>query len=228
VLAVTLIISGLPYPSAGAATVGEIVNQVSLESYTDYLQNELFTHDGAERCFGSQHDLARERITELFESFGLETYLYPFAYQDTTCYNVVSVHRGVSCPDEIYVLGAHYDTVEGTPGAWDNASGVAGVLESARVLSQHAFEGTIVFIAFDREEPGLFGSAAYVNDHMLDRIHGMINLDSIAWQAYDPEHPEYNKVSILYHLTQTPLINGLTVTRSRQTPSRVWHGALEV
>ena len=209
VLLIYLIVMGLPCEAVYAATVVDLVEQVSMDSYTDYLQNELYTHDGDERCFGPQHDLAQQRIRELFESFDLETRLHPFEYQGTTCYNVVGVHRGVSCPDEIYVLGAHYDSVAGAPGAWDNASGVAGVLESARVLSQHAFEGTIVFIAFDREEQGLFGSAAYVNDHIQDRIHGMINIDSIAWQAYGPEHPDYNKIHIAYSFTQTDLIDEL-------------------
>lgn len=194
VLASLLIMGGLSYESAPAADVDEIVGQVSKESYTNYLQNDLYTHDGDDRCFGPQHDLAQQRIRELFESFGLETNLHPFEYGGTTCYNVVGVHRGISCPDEIYVLGAHYDSVAGSPGALDDASGVAGVLESARVLSQHAFEGTIVFIAFDREEQGLKGSAAYVNDHIGDHIHGMLNLELIARPACGPEHPKHNKI----------------------------------
>jgi hypothetical protein len=208
-LAVLLIIADLSYEFASAATVAEVVEQVSAESYTNYLRNDLYTHDGDERYFGPQHDLAQQRIVELFESFGLETSLHPFAYGETTCYNVVGVHRGISCPNEIYVLGAHYDTVEGSPGAWDNGSGVAGILESARVLSQHVFEGTIVFIAFDREEQSSYGSAAYVNDHIEDRIHGMINLDAIAWQAYGPDHPDCNKISLCYPSIPTGLIDGL-------------------
>ena len=180
VLTVFLILSNLFTEFISAVTVEDVVDQVSKESYTNYLQNELYTHDGDERCFGPQHDLARQRIKELFESFGLETSLHPFEYQETTYYNVVGVHRGISCPTEIYVLGAHYDSVEGAPGAMDNGSGVAGLLESARVLSQYAFEGTIVFIAFDREEQGLQGSRAYANDHIGDHIHGMLNLDCIA------------------------------------------------
>ncbi|MCP4608884.1 MAG: M28 family peptidase [Planctomycetes bacterium] len=176
----------------------------------NYLLNDLYTHDGDERCFGPQHDLAQQRIRELFESFGLETSLHPFEYSaEIFYYNVVGVHQGISCPNEIYVLGAHYDSAAGSPGAWDNASGVAAVLEVARVLSQHAFEATIVFIAFDREEQGSFGSAAYVNDHINDRIHGMINLDAIAWRAYGPEHPNYNKISLFYASEPTRLINDL-------------------
>ncbi len=208
-LAVCLIIAGLSYEFASGATVAEVVEQVSTESYTNYLQNDLYTHDGDERCFGPQHDLAQQRIRELFESFGLETSLHPFEYIESTFYNVVGVHRGISCPNEIYVLGAHYDSVEGSPGAWDNGSGVAGILESARVLSQHAFEATIVFIAFDREEQVSYGSAAYVNDHINERIHGMINLDCIAWQAYGPEHQDYNKIGLRYASIPTRLIDDL-------------------
>jgi hypothetical protein len=196
VLTVFIIIANLFSGFTSAANVAEIVDQVSKESYTDYLRNDLYTHDGDERCFGLQHDLAQQRIRELFESFGLETSLHPFEYKETTCYNVVGVHRGVSCPNEIYILGAHYDSYEGSPGAMDNGSGVAGLLESARVLSQHAFEGTIVFIAFDREEQGLQGSRAYAYDHIGDHIHGMLNLDCIAPLACGPEHPGYNRIRL--------------------------------
>ncbi len=206
------------YESAPAADVAEVVGQVSKESYTNYLRNDLYTHDGDERCFGPQHDLAQQRIRELFESFGLETSLHPFEYQETTCYNVVGVHRGISCPTEIYVLGAHYDAVEGSPGAMDNGSGVAGLLESARVLSQHAFEGTIVFIAFDREEQGLKGSAAYANDHIGDHIHGMLNLDCIAPQACGPEHPNYNKIGLTTYTSRpTRLLDDLATAVESHT-----------
>ncbi len=200
VLAVLLIIANLFSGFASAATVAEVVGQISRESYTNYLREELYTHDGDERCFGPQHDLAQQRIRELFESFGLETSLHPFEYQETTYYNVVGVHRGISCPNETYVLGAHYDSVEGAPGAMDNGSGVAGLLESARVLSQYAFEGTIVFIAFDREEQGMRGSTAYANDHIGDRIHGMLNLDCIAALACEPEHPDYNEIRLSWNI----------------------------
>jgi hypothetical protein len=67
-LAVFLIIGGLSNKFTSGATVAEVIEQVSTESYTNYLQNELYTHDGDERCFGPQHDLAQQRIRELFES----------------------------------------------------------------------------------------------------------------------------------------------------------------
>ena len=208
-LTLYLAVAGLHGTAVSGASVVDLVNQVSLESYTNYLRNDLYTHGGNERCFGPQHDLVQQLIRKLFEGFGLATSLHPFVYEGTTCYNVVGVHRGISCPNEIYVLGAHYDTVEGCPGAWDNASGVAGVLEAARVLSQQAFEATLVFIAFDREEQWMIGSSAYAQEHRQNRIRGMISLDNVAWRAYGPEHPDYDKISINYSSTRTRLLNDL-------------------
>ena len=60
------------------------------------------------------------------------------------------------------LIGAHYDTVPDSPGADDNASGVAAMLECARVLSELGSDREVTFVAFDAEEIGLLGSAAYV------------------------------------------------------------------
>jgi hypothetical protein len=195
---------------ARASDVAEVVGQVSVDSYTDYLQNDLYAHDGNERCFGPQHDLARQRIQERFASFGLTASLHPFVWNGGTYYNVVGVLPGSIRPSEVYIIGAHYDTAAGSPGAWDNASGVAGVLEAARVLSQYAFEQTIVFIAFDREEQGPIGSKAYAEEHRWDCIHSMISLDGIAYRPYQPEHPHFSEVLLLYSSRRTGLLDDLT------------------
>lgn len=89
-----------------------------------------------------------------------------------------------------------YDTAPGSPGAWDNASGVAGVLEAARVLSHCHFEATLVFIAFDREEEGRKGSDACAEEHRNDSIRGVICLDEIAYRPYRPTDSEYNQVGL--------------------------------
>jgi hypothetical protein len=158
------------------------VDQVSVDSYRDFLQNDLFAYDGANRHYGYEHYLARQRIAERFEGFGLVAGLEPFWYNSGVDHNVVGVLPGAICPGEIYIVGAHYDAIGGSPGACDNASGVAGVLEVARVLSQHAFEATVIFIAFDREEQGMIGSAAYVARHAREDIRSMVNLDCISYQ----------------------------------------------
>jgi hypothetical protein len=126
---------------AQAVDVAGVAEQVSVDSYTDFLQNELYAHDGDSREFGGQHNLARQNIQERFESFGLYTRLDPFLYSGAEYYNVVAVLPGVVRPREIYLVGAHYDSVAGSPGASDNAASVASVVEAARVLSRGAGAG---------------------------------------------------------------------------------------
>lgn len=83
--------------------------------------------------------------------------------------NVVATLRGVSAPDRIYVVGGHYDSInsdprdaEGAaPGANDDASGTAVVLEACRVLCEVPLAATVIFVCYDGEEMGLLGSTAH-------------------------------------------------------------------
>jgi Zn-dependent M28 family amino/carboxypeptidase len=175
--------------ASGDPLTQSIVNQVSESQYTHYLSdaNFLYTHNGNSRRSGQQHDQARANIYNTLAGFGLSTTLDPFSYSGGTYYNVVATLTGTVTPGNIYLVGAHYDSVTSSPGADDNASGVAAVLEAARVLSQRPFQSTIVFIAFDREEQGFIGSAAYASAHRNDNILGMLSLDMIAYR--DPSNP---------------------------------------
>lgn len=184
-LAASLVLLGGFHSTATvcADEIQDIVNKISEVQYTMYLHDELYTWNGCDRKYGAEHDLARSFIEAEMKSFGLDTSLDPFTYSGHTYYNVVGVWPGQTTPEQIYIVGAHFDSV-GTPGADDNASGTAGVLEAARVLTQYQFDSTIVFIAFDREEQGLYGSYNYSLDHRYDDIRGMISLDMIAYNPY--------------------------------------------
>ncbi len=70
--------------------------------------------------------------------------------------NIRAEIPGITSPEKIIVVGAHYDTIEDTPGADDNASGIAGLLELYRLLSPFRFKRTIRFVAFTLEEPPYF------------------------------------------------------------------------
>ncbi len=92
------------------------------------------------------------------------------------------------------MIGAHYDTVTGTPGADDNASGIAGLLELARLLNNQSFDKTVRFVAFALEEPPLFRSkfmGSYVYAQSLKKkgedIKGMICLEMIGYFTDKPE-----------------------------------------
>jgi autotransporter-associated beta strand protein len=193
-----------PAAAALAAGISDVVNEVSQSAYTDFLANRLYTHSGDNRGNGPQHDLARSYIFNTFAGLGLNPVLDPFQYNGSTYNNVVATLPGTVHPDEIYIIGAHYDSVN-NPGADDNASGVAGVLEAASILARHRLGATVVFIAFDREEQGLIGSKAYANSH-LDYTSGMVSLDMI---AYNPSGGHHDKAWIYGRTASDPIKNDL-------------------
>ena len=108
--------------------------------------------------------------------------------------NVVAELKGSVTSENIYIVGAHYDTTSSgeRPGGDDNASGTAGVLEAARILSQYSFESTIRFIGFNAEEDWMKGSQDYVNSVVTssENIVGMVNLDMILRPAWDDDPTE--------------------------------------
>ncbi len=107
----------------------------------------------------------------------------------TEVVNVIAIQRGSLDPDRMVLMSGDIDSrvsdiLDGTsdsPGANDNASGVAGTLEAARVLSRHKFAGSIVYAALSGEEQGLFGGAILA-DHALAngwRMKAVLNNDMI-------------------------------------------------
>ena len=97
-----------------------------------------------------------------------------------TSANVVAVKKGTSAQE--IIVGAHYDSTDAGPGADDNASGVAVMLEVAKLVSEQTTPYTIRFIAFGAEESGLLGSYAYLNQmsqEEFENIIAMIDLDSL-------------------------------------------------
>ncbi len=93
---------------------------------------------------------------------------------------------GTSRADEIIVVGAHYDTVQGSPGANDNASGIASVLEFARLFRRRSFARTIRLVAFVNEEPPFFqtghmGSYVYAKacKEKKEKIAGMFSMEML-------------------------------------------------
>ncbi|UCD75647.1 MAG: M28 family peptidase [Phycisphaerales bacterium] len=167
-----------PATDEGMAAADEVDQAI----YYDLMDNWLYTHAGDDRGYGPEHDLARDNIAFLMESYGLNVTLEPFTYSSTTYYNVVGEMVGTLYPDQIYLIGSHYDSVS-NPGADDNASGTALFLECARIISQYDSEYTIRFIGFDREEQGLIGSYAYVSAHSTEDIRGMISADMVAFDT---------------------------------------------
>jgi hypothetical protein len=128
---------------------------------------------------------ARLYLQDQFAGMGLEVSV------QGSYLNVVGELTGTTTPEKIYIIGGHYDHLEeDRPGGDDNASGTAGVLEAARILSQYRFESTIRFIGFNAEEDGLLGAKDYVDSHAIpagENIVGMVNLDMILRPGSDVE-----------------------------------------
>ncbi|MHB8845836.1 MAG: M28 family peptidase [Nitrospirota bacterium] len=174
------------------------VTEVNLISTVRLLSEEI-----GERSFRDLPKLnkAADHIENSLRSFGCLVSKQAFTYQGKTYYNVIGEVKG-SHPDkkEILIIGAHYDTVVGTPGADDNASGVAGLLELARLTALSPAERTIRFVAFSLEEPPTFGtkdmgSYAYAAQVAKEgvKVYGMISLEMIGYfcetkgcQSYPP------------------------------------------
>lgn len=113
-----------------------------------------------------------------------------------TWHNLVAERRGDERPHEVLILGAHIDTVPRSPGADDNASGVAALLEIARLIADGPAPAiTVRFLVFNLEEVGLIGARAYASDLRArlalppeeggERIVGMLALEMLGY--YDPQ-----------------------------------------
>lgn len=182
--------------NALASPPGVVISQqVNIATYTHYHQDLLYIHTGQSRGLtGAQHDPARTNIFNTFQSFGLSVALEPFTYVANTYYNVVATQPGTDNPNQTVVIGAHYDSVN-CPGADDNATGTAMVMELARVLSQHRSSKRLRFVAFDREEQGLRGSAAYVASHGADNTVMAVTADMIGHDSGAYGMDLYSKAS---------------------------------
>ncbi len=153
---------------------------------------------GTRFCESPQAVEAQNWIKAKFEEYpelDVELQAFPYWY-GTSSDNVIAKLTGKVDPDQYIVVGAHYDSfswVGDAPGADDNASGTAAVLELARILSQFEFEKSIVFCTFSAEEVGLIGSEYYASQAQalgMD-ILGYFNFDMTGYRHQnDPIHTD--------------------------------------
>ncbi len=166
--------------------IQEIVDSVSgpvIDGYVQRLQDFITRWARHDSC-----QAAADWIKAEFESFGLDS-VYFQHFDDFLKDNVVAVLPGKMNPGQIIVIGGHYDSTSNdayiAPGADDNASGTACVLQCARILSGYEFDRTIVFVAFGAEEQGLAGSEYFAALAALegDDIVAMVNVDMLGYLA---------------------------------------------
>lgn len=166
----------------------EIEAMVSQVNSTNVWNNIQHLQDYGTRLYSSSQAIqAQNWLKSQYESLGLLVSLQDFPYSPASSDNVVAIQPGAVFPDQYIVIGGHYDSYafsgSSLPGADDNASGTAGVLEVARVLSQYQFNKSIVYCAFSAEEIGLVGSEAWVDWAVGQNlnIEAYLNLDMIGY-----------------------------------------------
>ncbi|KAB2908441.1 MAG: M20/M25/M40 family metallo-hydrolase [Ignavibacteriales bacterium] len=184
-----------PFTLFPQATLPNILNQMNQDSLLKFASQitggEQVTIGGQPYTIVSRYktnpsnDMAGNFIQETLARFGLTASQQSFSSSGK---NVIGVKVGTEFPNQKYMICAHYDCMPSgsvAPGADDNGSGTAAVLEAARVLSQYNFPYTLIFALWDEEEQGLIGSDYYARQARLagDSILGVINMDMIAWDS---------------------------------------------
>ena len=142
--------------------------------------------------------VAAAYIRTSLEAAGYTVSVQPFTSHGLAVNNIEAVLPGHSAADQVIVAGAHYDSVAGTPGANDNASGVAALLELARLLAGTALPRTVRFVAFANEEAPFFygdemGSKRYADRARAqgERIEAMLSLETIGYYTDQPASQRY-------------------------------------
>ncbi len=133
----------------------------------------------------AHHDEVAAWIESELRAAGYEVRREPVEHEGRTADNIVAERAG-SDPSRLLLLGAHYDTVAGSPGADDNASGVAALLASARASAGVPTHATLRFVAFCFEEAYMVGSAAHVAGMSAEdrqRLVTAITMDMIAYRS---------------------------------------------
>ncbi|MGA2331610.1 MAG: M28 family peptidase [Syntrophales bacterium] len=143
-------------------------------------------------------EATKEYIVDCLKAFGYVPSLQTFTYKRKKYSNIIASRNGVKHPDETVIIGAHYDTARGTPGADDNASAVAILLEIARALKDFSPDRTLKLIFFVIEEPPIFkseqmGSYIYAKESKArnENITSMICLEMLGYYTNEEDGQTY-------------------------------------
>ncbi len=166
----------------------DAVDSLSLLNFTQNLQDFVSRNSYNDSCIA-----AANYVKIHFENLGYDS-VYLHSYDSSYAPNVIAVKVGEN-DDSTYVICAHLDATIGSPwmnepvapGADDNGSGSACVLEAARVMADYEFKHRLVFICFTGEEQGLVGSWAWCLEHMGDPMYGCLNADMIGYMDTSPD-----------------------------------------
>jgi hypothetical protein len=175
-----------------------IMNNVSIDSLNKYVselsgETPVFVRGNQitfkHRMEFLNNDTSSWYLIDKMKSFGLPVRTVDSSFKssyDANYINIIAEQTGTLYPDKYFIICAHYDCTSNestAPGADDNASGTATVIEAARILSKYKTDYSIKYILFDAEELGLKGSLLYTMREQPDMVNmlGAINLDMIGY-----------------------------------------------
>ncbi|MBC7899454.1 MAG: M20/M25/M40 family metallo-hydrolase [Saprospiraceae bacterium] len=178
-------------------------------------RNTLSEQDDPARGIGAARDWIFSEFQKISADCGnclaveKQTFLQPKANripEPTNLTNVVATLKGTTNPERVYVVSGHYDSMCTSPtdakcdapGANDDASGTAAVIELARVMSKRKFDATIVFMTVPGEEQGLLGAAYFAEQAKAKAmdIEGMFTNDIIGGVTSQKNSPNRNRVRV--------------------------------
>ena len=160
------------------------------------LRNELrrhvtaLAHDIGVRSTDEYGNVGRaaQYLERTLSALGYQVSFQEFSAYGRTYRNIEATLRGTNRPQDVVILGAHYDSAREAPGADDNASGVAGVLALARIFANERQTRTVRFVFFPNEEPPSFPTADMGSRHYAtaarernDQIVAMLSIESIGY-----------------------------------------------
>ncbi|MGD8307541.1 MAG: M20/M25/M40 family metallo-hydrolase, partial [Ignavibacteria bacterium] len=173
--------------------VQNVINQINLDSLSSYVEilsgkkewelNETSYTIVSRHAEHEDNNVAADYLKLKLQSWGLDTYDQQYS---ATGRNIYALQPGNIYPDQYYILCAHYDSMPPgplAPGADDNASGVANVLEAARILKNYNPAYSIIYAFWDEEEIAHNGSLYFAEQASEDNmdILGVINVDMIGF-----------------------------------------------
>ncbi|HEY9732056.1 MAG TPA: M28 family peptidase [Drouetiella sp.] len=157
-------------------------NPAGLEKAAQYIEQCLSEFNYAR----SQQDF----MANIYKPVGVTTEGVTAVQNKVCTRNIIAELKGTKLPQEIILLGAHYDSVYDCPAANDNGSGVAALLELARLLSKFESDRTIRFVAFTNEEPPFFGTEdwgaqqyANVCHERAEKVIAMFSLETMGYYS---------------------------------------------
>lgn len=204
---------GLPYRTVGTEGHKKVQEYISDEFKKIAVANggKFFVHEFlpdvefAARTYQSDFDTQVAKkfkpidpVYKKWDKFTKAAKKFVRSYKKIKGYNLILEIPGSESQNEVLYVGAHYDSIthnhdtmtftpdSPAPGADDNASGVAALLESAKILAASKPKKTLRFVAFDYEEIFFLGSYAYAKElksKTSEKFLGLINLEMIGWSS---------------------------------------------